>query len=73
MNETNSIWVHVLQVKYKVMGELMLTLTAKRKVSHIWRGLCFVWPKFRKGVKRVIFYGLLITFWSEEWIGKIFI
>ncbi|XP_061375671.1 uncharacterized protein LOC133317799 [Gastrolobium bilobum] len=71
LSNRDSLWVKVLQNKYKVEESFMPTLRKSNCASNTWRGIQKVWDQVLEGSRIIIGTGSNTSFWYDRWVPNI--
>ena len=66
---SNTLWVNVLRNKYKMNGQLLGSLTWKKKGSSLWRAMYDQFNIMEKAMAWALGNGRRVKFWLDNWVG----
>ena len=68
INNKEALWVQVMRNKYGCPYDVILELRQLKIASNAWRGICHVWPTFKRNLIWRLGNGLSVSFWHDHWI-----
>ena len=68
VNRPEALWVKVICSKYGYQDKIIPDVQRKQQCSNAWRGIVFVWGRFKQNLIWRIGDGKQARFWVDHWI-----